>query len=817
MKRTKGFLSRAGMTLGRVEKRAGMMMLAMMLTTVTAGAWDGKGTSEEPFQIKDASDLAELATGVNGGNRYTNIYFVQTGDITASGSMETIGTSNPFCGHYDGGGFTISGLTQPLFGSIQKGQTGATTYTLSEVKNLTISGAGISTIVTGGTTGILAKSVYNKVSVTNCHVVSSSLAITGGSNAKCGGLIGSVEDDWSSQPLATVSGCSVTATTITNDISGQYCGGLFGYLTSRKNVYDNYVEATLSADNKGGIAGYLSSTATPTDYHDNYYHAATGLTAIASQTDNGEAAVCALSGVPSGVTVSPAALLTRNTKSYYAVGNVVLTVDNASKAFLSFSVSGATYSVAANKKSATVTLATSDATVSAELLTISGSCGDNATWTMSDTNSDGTYEKLTISGTGRIAPYENGTAPWYADFHSTITNLVIDNGIEMIQESDFYGLTAITEVTLPASVYYIAQNAFEGCSSLARVNIKKTDGVVTLFSSNAFNGCHSSLVIVVPTPALALQYIDNEDWTAYASKLRANLGGYAFRIDGTTAADAAYQIADADDLRRLANAVNAGNGTATSGKSFRQTADIDLGGTNFPIIGDTFRGTYDGQGFAISGLSVSTNRSTVGLFGYIDGATLRGITLVQPSVTTSSPNNNLTCDVGAIVGYAYKSTIENCHALQPTVSATGTGSGAKRIGAIAGETDNSSRLTNCCYYGGNAAQAMGYGNATLTRVGRARKVTLGSGIASVSPALTVGSGSNGFRYDGTDYYREGLELTVTPAAELTAAAANLPEGYDLKVWAKAHAPAAPPPTPSAAPTATPPSPPPSAAPARPSA
>ncbi|MBO5550038.1 MAG: hypothetical protein J5954_10550 [Prevotella sp.] len=37
------------------------------------------------------------------------------------------------------------------------------------------SGAEISILVTGGTMGILAKAIYNNVSITNCHVVNSSL------------------------------------------------------------------------------------------------------------------------------------------------------------------------------------------------------------------------------------------------------------------------------------------------------------------------------------------------------------------------------------------------------------------------------------------------------------------------------------------------------------------------------------------------------------------------------------------------------------------------------------------------------------------
>ena len=659
-----------GLRIKRTIAKAAMMLVVMLLSATGAWAWTGSGTSADPYQITSASDLAQLATDVNGGSRYANKYFLQTANITALSTMATIGTSTPFCGHYDGGGFTISGLTKPLFGSIQKGETGYQQYTLAEVKDLTISGAEISILVTGGTMGILAKAIYNNVSITNCHVVNSSLAITGGSDAKCGGLIGSVEDDQSSQPLATVSGCSVTATSITNNISGQYCGGLLGYLTCRKNVYDNFVEATLTGDNKGGIAGKLTNTTTPSDYHDNYYHAATGLTAIPSQTDNGEAAVCALSGVPSGVTVSPTALLTRDTKNYYAVGNVTLTIDDANKIFSSFNVSGATYSVAGNKKSATVTLATSDATVSTTLLVITGSCGDNATWTMSDADSDGTYETLTISGTGATYDYNasDNRAPWKTDFSPT--KLVLASGITQMS------------------------------------------------------------------------------------------------------------IADEADLRNLSAAVKA-TSNVSSDKTFRQTADIDLssGGNFYPIGGvsasHSFQGTYDGLGHIISGLSVSKDYGNLGLFGVIKGATVRNVILISPSVRATISDNTST-DLGALIGCCGSggtNTVENCHVVSPTLTIDYPSS-EKYLGAIIGQIYNTNTTVRNCYYYDNVHDYALVGtndDGTLTRVARARKVTLGSGV-TVSPAAS--DPANGFVYNNESYYREGQELTLIYGV-------TIPEGQHL--------------------------------------
>jgi len=371
----------------------------------------------------------------------------------------------------------------------------------------------------------------------------------------------------------------------------------------------------------------------------------------------------------------------------------------------------------------TVTIGTADATVSATLLTIADSCGSNATWAMTDANGDGIYETLDINGTGAVT-----SSPWATDFAAIIL----------------------------------------------RVNIGSASLTI---SGNPFNALGSDAVIVVPTPAYAANNLGYGS-ESYASKLRVALGSdYLFRIDGTTASDAAYQIADADDLRRLATAVNAC--TATSGLTFRQTADINLGGTDFPMIGNdgfsAFRGTYDGQGFAISGLSVSTDRLSVGLFGRINGATLRGITLVQPSVTTST-TSYLNCCIGSIVGYPLNSTIENCHALQPTLSATGSGSGAKYIGAIAGEAISGNSLTNCCYYGGNVAQANGYGYATLTCVGPAHIVTAGTNVTIAAPAAT-----EGFTYGGNDYYREGVAISLTISGGI------LPDGYTQTVTANGTA------------------------------
>lgn len=82
---------------------------------------------------------------------------------------------------------------------------------------------------------------------------------------------------------------------------------------------------------------------------------------------------------------------------------------------------------------------------------------------------------------------------------------------------------------------------------------------------------------------------------------------------------------------------------------FRLEADIDLSGyTNWSPIGSEaapFTGSLDGDGHTIRGLYIDrATTDCVGLFGYIDGATLRNVTLEDAFVAGNSY-------VGGLVGY----------------------------------------------------------------------------------------------------------------------------------------------------------------------
>ena len=415
---------------------------------------------------------------------------------------------------------------------------------------------------------------------------------------------------------------------------------------------------------------------------------------------------------------------------------------------------------------------------------ISGKCGTDATWTLSKQN--GQYTALTIGGSGDMNDYNHTTvdelwrtdAPWdWQDLKSVtignsitsigdyafigcqqLSSLTIGTGVTTIGTNAFDHCDALTQVTLPASVSSIGDGGFRNCVGLTRVNIQRTSGLATL-GSNAFYGCDALQHIVAPTPALALQYKTATNWSSYAAKMGAEFGGYAFYAtneEGT----AAYAITNETDLRNLASAINNNEHSITNGKTFRQTANITLGSTNFvPISINTstyFSGTYDGGNYTISGLNVGTLNEVnyYGLFGYVLNGTVKNVRLDSPSVNVG---NAINYDYGALIGCAdghsgASTTVENCVVINSTV----TGSRGNK-GAIIGLNDNST-LRNLYLYGDNQNRAVGYSIGSGTNVGRARKVTIGSGISSVTPAAT--DMANGFVYNNDRYYREGLELTL---------------------------------------------------------
>ena len=809
--------------------RTAVTLFVMLLTSSTAWATltGHTGTKDDPYIIENATTLLSLQNNVNNGNNYEDKYFVQTDNIDLGNTSWTpIGkdSSHPFKGHYDGGGYQITGLNVTtngqyagLFGYIVGGQYqgSETTTMIANVNNVVLVNPTITVTATSSAqyAGAVVGYAGTCTGVSYNTIIGGTVSYTGiknhnTNNSYAGGVVGY----YSSVHLSLLTYNKVSGITVSG---GGISGGVTGYAQYSYHILGNVVDANVSSAEfdlstdihtygyrQGVVVGYcdMVSSGNPSNPSNvNYYHSVNGLTAYGANAsyhsfnpvaDGGYNAQIYTISTSDNLTVSDGATVIIGTKSYFAAdATATLSTDDSHIFKNSPTVSGTGASVgnvATNRKSATVTVGTADVTVSANLAAIAGTCGENVTWRVSDENNDGTYETLHIEGTGDMANYAEsifyGTiAPWKTDFYRTITTVNIADGITSIGNSSFGGLNFLTEITLPSSVSSIGGFAFQTCNKLTRINIQKADGVVYLYQ-NAFLSCTALSAIVVPTPALAVEYKQNKLngtnkdnlWIDYANKLRVPLGDYLFQADGTTAADAAYAITNGDDLRNLSSAVKA-TWDISVGKTFRQTADIDLssGGDFYPVGGDkAFNGTYDGKGHKISGLSVNVEYGKNGLFGSVMGATVRNVVLVSPTVRARDGGNKST-DVAALIGCSdgnklKPNTIENCHVINPTLTIDYPGS-EKHLGAIVGYIWNSKTTVSNCYYYDNtndyAVVGWNWNGGSVTRVARARKVTLGEGV---SVRQSTSEPENGFVYNGANYYREGLELTF-----------NTPECYDF--------------------------------------
>jgi len=178
---------------------------------------------------------------------------------------------------------------------------------------------------------------------------------------------------------------------------------------------------------------------------------------------------------------------------------------------------------------------------------------------------------------------------------------------------------------------------------------------------------------------------------------------------------------------------------ACLGSSFQQTTHITLL-TAWTPIGTSvapFTGTYDGNGFNISGLAISQpTTDNVGLFGYISGATLTGINITgdnvagrmnvggivgssdsRSTVTDSSSNVNVTgiINVGGLIGSNNGSTVSDSQATGSASVTYSFGAGTT-VGGLIGLDDHGtvtdSFATGSVTGGGQVGGLIGEANGT---------------------------------------------------------------------------------------------------------
>ena len=194
--------------------------------------------------------------------------------------------------------------------------------------------------------------------------------------------------------------------------------------------------------------------------------------------------------------------------------------------------------------------------------------------------------------------------------------------------------------------------------------------------------------------------------------------------DGT--ANTPYQIENADQLALMRDKVN--NGTANTAH-FEMTADITLNEdidnpTNIwtPIgVGNSFEGTFNGNGKTISGLYMDhAGAGGAGLFANVsNGATVKNFALVNTYIKHTETTDDCG-ETGAIAAYisGTGATIDSIY-VNATIESTQNNTGGI-VGVIQGSKSTGTTITNCVFTGSISGTTyvggiVGNGNnATLT-------------------------------------------------------------------------------------------------------
>ena len=209
--------------------------------------------------------------------------------------------------------------------------------------------------------------------------------------------------------------------------------------------------------------------------------------------------------------------------------------------------------------------------------------------------------------------------------------------------------------------------------------------------------------------------------------------GYTIESNGS------YTVTSTDGLMNIAELVNGGK----TDINITLDKNIDLTGKGWTPIGTSFdnsyKGTFDGGGHTITGLTVTTNDQFVGLFGYLNRAGMVKNVVMEGIQITS--NHMFGC-TGGVVGYSW-GTIENC-------SVSGSVSGTDCVGGVVG-SQKAGSIIGCCtsatvkgthYVGGVAGEKWGtmtacYATGNVTLEIASQKNLSGGGVVGLNGGSRV--------------------------------------------------------------------------------
>jgi hypothetical protein len=631
----------------------------------TSLPFDGKGTADDPYQIKTVEDLKALSTA-SSSLTFDSLYFKLMNDIDVKGDTAFVGisadgnTAHNFNGVFDGNNHVIDNIVLNKVAFDETGKalsTSSTQYcgfigrlgTTGVIKNLTIGKGSVMNFWMGS--GAIAGYVAGRIE--NCTNQGTVI----GYYSNIGGIAGSVL-----KVKGVVSHCHNEGTVIGGY---QYIGGIAGqvygtieYCQNDGKVYAKYLNPAVvatNAKNVGGIGGYVSGGTI------NYC------------VNNGD--VYTQNANAGGIVA-------------YLLGSTSYVRNNINTGYISSETPGQVVGgIVAYSSTAAVKEFTNnfyDAQIGAEFGAFNRDAKDGATGL---STAEFTSGKVLGSLSSDTIKFVKGSYPVLADF----------------AESDASKALSQLVVTLPDDVTVADVKGTATLSNLEGQSwtLKKNSSVYTIAAGSLTVGEITGSDVINDTLIASSN--------GFIKEIPIKSVPVLFEGQGTEASP--YLIKTNADLKKLATQVNS-NLITYEGYYFKLTSDLDFTDDALDVIASgnaQFAGVFDGDNHVISNLNFNETNSkatqNIALFGTVkETGVIKNLTLKDGTYTTAAALYM----AGFVV--TLNGTVENCVNYN-TINGLSAG---KYSAGVVYEVKGTGQVLNCKNYGAVSSKSGGVGGIVST-------------------------------------------------------------------------------------------------------
>mgnify|MGYP001110347568 CR=1 FL=1 len=670
-------------------------------------------TTGKTYHVSTVDDMKKLAELTNAGANTAGVRFVLDNDIDMASVSNFTPISateaNAFGGTFDGQGYQIKNLKISNTSVDRLGLFGSVTGGI--IKNLGVSSA---TVEGRQQTGILVGQA-NNMTVKNCW----SSGSVSGNGSFIGGLVGNMNS-------STVTGSYSTAT-VSGSAMGK--GGLIGQVGFNGNVSNCYAVSSVTGGSLNGILIGSSSGGVV----DNCYAVGSG-TLLGGQPYWSSAGSvftnCVYTGSGTGGESSGshadtftncAKVTTSDLRNSSKMAQYGFTTDNGwffesgNNPILMGTTGSNILYINGTKETFNETDILS--TVAYQIKKAGGTMTINEDGSLDVTGVTlygGLANKLGLTTTGQSTSMSSNSAitlnqSFLIEGSTTIgTDLgvstsnrsyaIYDNYGNVIASTTTDGATGTATIDQWLASVNTKMNSYYGTTG---VNYAKVENGVVSIDNGYVSGDLVSAIGMTTTSSVSgklitgttAQYKEDSKFIGLVSNQVVPDSITRVKDVSSFTAGQTYYLSDASDLNKLAQLVNAGK--STSNVTFVMTNDIDMSSvSNFAMIGNNsteFRGTFLGNGYEIKNLKINnTSTNFTGLFSNVYGATIKDLGLSNVTIN----NENSSTSVGALIGKADDSTIENCYVSGGSINFSMDVKTTSSVGGLVGWSYGSS-INNC--------------------------------------------------------------------------------------------------------------------------